>query len=188
LGEKTGWRFPMKQPPDIQRSMLVGLVMRARRGGRTKEGQRWGWRSLACADRMAASSEEGPGGRRCEGRTGRGRGRWDTDGGVCSVGGQARLRPAGRGEGNPGQCRGRGLLATERYVSTGVKSRELNFCFGRFCGSFRNTSAWSGSRQSDAGTNRICSGRVEFRLLEDRIIAVVTAVSFAVGSFYHWCL
>ncbi len=32
------------------------------RGGRVKEGQRWGWRSCACAACMAASKEEGEGG------------------------------------------------------------------------------------------------------------------------------
>jgi hypothetical protein len=38
------------------RSMFLGLVTRARRGGRVKESQKWGWRRFACADCMATSS------------------------------------------------------------------------------------------------------------------------------------
>jgi hypothetical protein len=89
--------------------MFLGLVTRARRGDRVKEGQRWGWRSCACADCIAASREEGEGGRKCGGETGGERGMGGASGGLGNVGGRGRLQPAGRVGGIPSRCRGMGL-------------------------------------------------------------------------------
>jgi hypothetical protein len=66
----VGWRMRWRHRSETAgrrerayaRSMFMGLVTQASRGGRIKESQRWGWRSFACADCMSASREEGEGG------------------------------------------------------------------------------------------------------------------------------
>jgi hypothetical protein len=57
------------------RSILMGLVTRARREGRVKESQRWGRRSVACAVTAWRPRGRGRRGcRRCGGETGGGEG------------------------------------------------------------------------------------------------------------------